>query len=72
MTMPEISLALGVNAALRDLGTRSDDAVTFKSTDEHLPSYRTTILDGGMDAEIEVFDVPQPRPESEGSPYGNG
>jgi hypothetical protein len=46
--------------------------VTFKSTDEYLPSYRTTILDGGMDAEIEVFDVPEPRPESEGSPYGNG
>lgn len=46
--------------------------VTFKSIDEYLPSYRTTILDGGMDAEIEVFDVPEPRPESEGSPYGNG
>ena len=46
--------------------------VTFKSIDEYLPSYRTTILDGGMDAEIEVFDVPEPLPESEGSPYGNG
>lgn len=46
--------------------------VTFKSIDENLPSYRTTILGGGMDAVIEVFDVPEPRPESEGSPYGNG
>lgn len=46
--------------------------VTFKSIDEYLPSYRTTILDNGMDAVIEVFDVPEPWPESEGSPYGNG
>ncbi|MBR3763700.1 MAG: PepSY domain-containing protein [Clostridia bacterium] len=46
--------------------------VTFTSIDENLPSYRTTILDNGMDAEIEVFDIPEPRPESEGSPYGNG
>lgn len=46
--------------------------VTFKSIDEFLPSYRTTILDSGLDADIEVFDVPEPRPESEGSPYGNG
>lgn len=46
--------------------------VTFKSIDEFLPSYRTTILDNGMDAEIEVFDIPEPRPGSEGSPYGNG
>jgi hypothetical protein len=46
--------------------------VTFRSIDENLPSYRTTLLDGGMDAVIEVFDVPEPRPEGEGSPYGNG
>ena len=48
--------------------------VTFKSIDEHLPSYRTTILDGGMDAVIEVFDVREPQPEGEGVPYeyGNG
>lgn len=46
--------------------------VTFKSLDEFLPSYRTTILDDGMDAAIEVFDIPEPRPEGEGSPYGNG
>lgn len=46
--------------------------VTFKSIDEFRPSYRTTILDNGMDAVIEVFDIPEPRPESEGSPYGNG
>lgn len=46
--------------------------VTFRSIDENLPSYRTTLLDNGMDAVIEVFDVPEPRPEGEGSPYGNG
>ena len=46
--------------------------VTFTSIDENLPSYRTTILDNGMDAVIEVFDIPEPRPESESSPYGNG
>lgn len=46
--------------------------VTFKSIDEFLPSYRTTILKNGMDAEIEVFDIPEPSPEGEGSPYGNG
>ena len=46
--------------------------VTFKSIDGNLPSYRTTILKNGMDAEIVVFDIPEPSPEGEGSPYGNG
>ena len=46
--------------------------VTFKSIDRNLPSYRTTILKNGMDAEIVVFDIPEPSPEGEGSPYGNG
>lgn len=46
--------------------------VTFKSIDGSLPSYRTTILDGGMDAQIEVFDIPEPTPATEGPAGGNG
>ena len=46
--------------------------VTFTSVDGLLPSYRTTILGDGMEADVVVFDIPEPRPESEGSPYGNG
>ena len=34
--------------------------VTFTCVDGSHPSYRTTILDNGMDAQIEVFDIPAP------------
>ncbi len=46
--------------------------VTFTSVDGTRPSYRCTLLEGGMDAEIEIFNVPEPAPAVEGPAGGNG
>lgn len=46
--------------------------VTFTSIGGTLPSYRTTILDSGLDAQIEVFNIPEPTPVVEGPVGGNG